>query len=218
MKQTDLLLKNAQDVWDAYLQHPFLQELGEGTLNKKKFEHYLIQDYLYLKDYAKVFCLGVIKSSDIEHMKMFYHGAGASMAETGIHLTYLEDFGHSIEDLEKQQVELTTESYTSYMLGIAVKGNIKEIVAGLLPCIWSYCYIGQHLRAYYQLDERHFYRNWIEAYSDQAFIDVCNSWIDFSNRLFEDATVQELERLSDIFRKASIYELQFWNMAYEEVE
>ena len=35
--------------------HPFVQELGAGTLSKDKFKFYLLQDYLYLLEYAKVF-------------------------------------------------------------------------------------------------------------------------------------------------------------------
>lgn len=45
---TDYLYENSKEVWDKYLEHPFLIELGEGTLDKEKFRKYLIQDYLYL--------------------------------------------------------------------------------------------------------------------------------------------------------------------------
>ena len=65
MKFTDYLFEESKEIFDAYLEHPFLKELGEGTLDKNKFREYLIQDYLYLKDYAKVFCQGVIKSNSM---------------------------------------------------------------------------------------------------------------------------------------------------------
>ena len=32
---TDYLYENSKEVWDKYLEHPFLIELGEGTLDKE---------------------------------------------------------------------------------------------------------------------------------------------------------------------------------------
>ena len=53
MKFTDYLFKETKEIFDEYLKHPFLKELGQGILDKEKFKDYLIQDYLYLKQYAK---------------------------------------------------------------------------------------------------------------------------------------------------------------------
>ena len=49
MKFTDYLFKETKEIFDEYLKHPFLKELGQGILDKEKFKDYLIQDYLYLK-------------------------------------------------------------------------------------------------------------------------------------------------------------------------
>ena len=49
---TDYLFNEAKEIWDGYLNHPFIREIGEGILNKDKFRRYLIQDFLYLKEYA----------------------------------------------------------------------------------------------------------------------------------------------------------------------
>ena len=56
MKFSEELFEEVKELWDRYLEHPFVKGIGEGTLDKEKFKKYLIQDYLYLKDYAKVFC------------------------------------------------------------------------------------------------------------------------------------------------------------------
>ena len=54
MLLSDYLFNESKDIWQSYLKHPFLVEMGEGTLDKEKFRKYLIQDFLYLKEYAKV--------------------------------------------------------------------------------------------------------------------------------------------------------------------
>ena len=51
------LKSKSAKVWEDGYNHPFVQELGNG-----KFKFYLLQDYLYLLQYAKVFATAVLKS------------------------------------------------------------------------------------------------------------------------------------------------------------
>ena len=68
---TDYLYESSKEIWDKYLEHPFLVELGEGTLDKEKFRKYLIQDYLYLIEYAKVYSMACVKSRNMRVLKKF---------------------------------------------------------------------------------------------------------------------------------------------------
>ncbi len=43
------LVDNSMDIWEAYLKHPFIIELQQGTLDIEKFKHYIVQDSIYLK-------------------------------------------------------------------------------------------------------------------------------------------------------------------------
>ena len=64
MTVTERLLKDTESIWAEYHQHPFVQGIADGTLDKEKFKYYMIQDYLYLLDYTKVFAIGVAKAKD----------------------------------------------------------------------------------------------------------------------------------------------------------
>ena len=68
MKFSQVLFEEVKGLWNEYLEHPFVKGIGEGTLDKEKFKNYLIQDYLYLKDYAKVFAMGVVKASTMKEI------------------------------------------------------------------------------------------------------------------------------------------------------
>lgn len=35
-------------MWDAFVHHPFVMAMGNGTLPLESFKGYIIQDYLYL--------------------------------------------------------------------------------------------------------------------------------------------------------------------------
>lgn len=212
MKITDVFYEDSKEIWQAYLQHPFIRGIGDGTLDQKKFEHYLIQDYLYLREYTKIFAMAMIKAEKMSDMQFFYRTAGSTMEdETAVHIQYLKRFGHKIEKLEEQQVDIVTENYTSYMQSICLKGNLKEIVAVVLPCIWSYSFIGQHL---IKGKEQHFYSEWIKSYGGIDFVNISNQWIDYTNHLCSQLSEKERQKLSLIFKKASLHELYFWDMAY----
>ena len=67
MTTTERLLNVSKEIWEAYHEHPFVKGIADGSLDKEKFKYYMIQDYLYLLDYTKVFAIGVAKS-DIKNV------------------------------------------------------------------------------------------------------------------------------------------------------
>ena len=220
MKFTDYLFEETKEIWNEYLTHPFIKEIGEGTLDKDKFKNYLIQDYLYLKEYSKVFCIGIIKSKTMEDMRFFYNSIQGTMNdETAVHIKCLEEFGVTSKGLENMKCNLVTSSYTSYMQALALTGELKEIVATIMPCIWSYSYIGKYLiETHGENLKINFYKLWIESYASQEYTDFTNAWIDYINKLFMNITEEEKEKLRDIFINSSIHEMKFWDMAYENIK
>lgn len=215
MKFTDYLINESKDIFEGYMNHQFIKEIGEGTLPKEKFLNYLIQDYIYLKDYAKVFCMGVIKADTMDEMKFFYKSiAGVLEAETDVHIEYMNKLGVDHKDAEHEEPNITTTSYTSYMNMIALTKGIKEITMTLLPCTLSYSYIGKELEKRYNNLENNYYSEWIQMYAGDEYTEFTNTWIDYTNELCKDLSDSEKEKLKDIFIKSSIYEMHFWDMAY----
>lgn len=218
MNFTECLFINAEEIWDEYLNHPFIKEIGLGNLDKEKFKQYLIQDYLYLKEYAKVFCIGITKAKSTKEMKFFYEAIKGIMEdETAVHIKYLRNFKIEPEYADKEKLTLINESYTSYMQSIALKGNLKEIAVAILPCTWSYNFIGNYLYKNYKKGiDQNFYKDWIEVYSAKDFDDFTLQWIDYTNDLCKNLSEFEKENLIEIFMKCSKFELEFWNMAYNK--
>lgn len=217
---TDCLFEGSKDIWEKYLNHLFIKEIGNGSLDKDKFKNYLIQDYLYLKEYIKVYCMGVIKSDTIKNINMFYESAnGILNDETATHIDYLKKFGEDISEIENYKYHKNNESYTSYMKSISMSGDFKEIIAVILPCTWSYSYIGKYIKEnYIEFEHDNFYKDWINTYSSEDYTKFTNKWIDYTNEVCKNLSDKEREKLISIFRKASIYELDFWDMAYEGSE
>ena len=77
---SERLRQAAAPIWEKCLRHPFVTAIGDGTLPVEKFQYFMLQDYLYLFDYAKVFALGVVKAQDRALMQTFAKNVDAILA------------------------------------------------------------------------------------------------------------------------------------------
>ena len=71
MTTVECLLEATKEIWESYNEHPFVKGIEDGTLDKEKFRYYIIQDFLYLEDYAKSFAIGIAKAKSIETTQIF---------------------------------------------------------------------------------------------------------------------------------------------------
>ncbi len=217
MQVSQYLYQNVQSIWEDCISHPFVQGIGRGTLERDKFRFYIIQDYLYLLEYAKVFALGVVKAYDEAVMREFSNAIQDILNnEMSIHNHYIRELQITQTELQNARPTLANKSYTSYMLAEGIKGSIKEVTAAVLACGWSYLVIAQNLSQIPNALEHAFYGHWIKGYSSKEF-QACVSWnINLLDFLTHASSKQEIEKLKDIFITTSKYEYMFWDMAYQK--
>jgi len=216
MKFSERLYEKLQPIWRQNHNHPFVQGMGDGTLEKEKFRFYMIQDYLYLIDYAKLFAIGAMKATNVQTMGKFAALLDSTLnEEMSLHREYAKKFEISEKELEKAQPSPTTLAYTHYMLHVGQSGTLAELVAALLPCMWSYWEIGKELSEKPGANNE-FYREWIEMYSSEEFGELATWCINLFDSLTEDKSEAELEKLEEIFLNTTRFEYMFWDMAYNE--
>ena len=206
----------AASVWEACLRHPFVTGIGDGTLDMEKFRYFMLQDYLYLFDYARVFALGVVKARDPELMRVFAANVDAILGgEMKIHRAYMKRLDITEEQVFSIKPALANLSYTNYMLSVAQTGGPMEIVASILACSWSYAEIGQALAAIPGAAEHPFYGEWIRGYASEEYAATNQALIELMDSLAADAGAEQLAYLTDVFVNCSRYELGFWDMAWD---
>jgi len=206
----------AASVWEACLRHPFVTGIGDGTLDMEKFRYFMLQDYLYLFDYARVFALGVVKARDPELMRVFAANVDAILGgEMKIHRAYMKRLDITEEQMFSIKPALANLSYTNYMLSVAQTGGPMEIVASILACSWSYAEIGQALAAIPGAAEHPFYGEWIRGYASEEYAATNQALIELMDSLAADAGEEQLAYLTDVFVNCSRYELGFWDMAWD---
>lgn len=211
---TDRLWQRVKPIWEAYLEHPFVKGIGEGTLDKEKFKHYMKQDYVYLIEYSRVFAIGSVKAPDLKTMTMFadlLHGT--LHMEMDLHREYAAKFGITNEELEATEPSETMTSYTSYMLNVAQLGGVENVIAAVLACAWSYNYIGKELAKWPGALEHEFYGDWVRMYSSDEFTELAEMCKRLINEYAEGKSEAELKRLEEIVVNTSKYEYMFWDMA-----
>ena len=66
----NLLKENHKKNWLLYTKHDFVNKLSNDTLKEEKFLNYLTQDYLFLIQFSKAWALAILKSDNLEEMKI----------------------------------------------------------------------------------------------------------------------------------------------------
>lgn len=212
------LKQKAIKVWEDGYNHPFVQELGAGTLNKEKFEFYLLQDYLYLLEYAKVFAMAMIKSDD-EKMLANLSSITKSIFvdEMQVHKLYMKEFGIVQDEVSSVKASLFNRTYTANMLATAQKGDLVETLATVFPCAWTYCEYAKRLKEDFKdCFENNFYKSWIETYSGDEFEQSFEWFYDAIDELVENKTDKEKRKIEEIFISSVEFEYMFWEMAYNK--
>ena len=210
------LRQAAAPIWEECLRHPFVTGIGDGTLGVEKFQYFMLQDYLYLFDYARVFALGVVKARDPKLMRTFAENVNAILGgEMNIHRAYMERLGITEDQVFAVKPALDNTSYTHYMLAVAESGGPMEIVAAILACSWSYAEIGQALAKRPGAADHPFYGEWVRGYASENYAATNQALMALMDELAKDATGVQFDRLEEIFVNCSRYELGFWDMAWE---
>ncbi len=215
MAFTDELYRAAKPIWDAQLEHPFVEGIGDGSLDPDVFQRWVVQDYGYLKEFSRIFAWAVAKAQRLESMGWYAQVLNLTLnTEMELHRSYAARFGVSAQELEEAEMWPTTRAYTDFLVRTAADGDMADLLAALLPCAWGYIHIGKALAQAAPPDDQR-YRDWIDQYASEEFAEA-GAWLRSElDREAEGATPEKRERLEHLFLLSSRYELRFWDMCWE---
>ncbi len=211
---TGELWHSIEDIYAEILGHPFLRGLTDGTLPEESFRFYVLQDALYLREYARALSLAGVRSSDEDTLVMFdEHSAGAITVERSLHEGFLNDLGVTQEEAKATEASPTTLAYTSFLLKTATIGDYPEVLGAVLPCYWIYERVGKALLERGSPNPR--YQKWIDTYAGEDFGALVEAVLNLSDSVFQDLNPAQKARVADTFRATSRYEWMFWDAAWK---
>jgi thiaminase/transcriptional activator TenA len=212
---TETLWADAEPIYAAILEHPFLIGLADGTLPESAFAYYVTQDAHYLRGYARALAVVGAKAPTHADAGMFgRHAAETVEVELALHAVLLPQLGIDPAAIDAEQPAPTTTAYSSYLLAAAYGGSFAEGLAAVLPCYWIYQKVGEALVGRGSPDRR--YQRWIDTYSGEAFADSVAQVLAVADRIGSDLGVDDELRARRHFVTTSRYEWMFWDAAWRQ--
>ncbi len=206
----------AGEDWRCYVEHDFVAALAKGSLPQNSFRHYLVQDYLFLIQFARAWALAAYKSDTLEEMRTAATAlTGILEVEMKLHVGFCAQWGLSEAQMQRQREAAATVAYTRYVLDRGMSGDLLDLQVALAPCIVGYGEIGARLLRTARLDGNP-YRAWIEMYGGpdyQAVAQAAIAALDDSAR--RRGGQARFDALAQTFTEASRLEAAFWQMALD---
>jgi thiaminase (transcriptional activator TenA) len=208
--------RGAAPDWDAYVRHPFVAGLADGSLPRAAFLHYLVQDYHFLIHFARAWALAVVKADTLDEMRAAAGTVDALVNhEMQLHVRTCAEAGIPEARLAQAQEAPETMAYTRYVLEAGFSGDFLDLMAALAPCVLGYGEIGARLVREASSDA---YRDWIGTYGGAEYQGLCRD----VGALIDGALAQRLgpgfaatprwARLGRRFADATRLEVGFWDM------
>ena len=211
---TNELWRSITSIYSEILAHRYLRGLTDGTLTEERFRFYVLQDALYLREYARALSLAGVRSPDEGALVMFNeHSAGAITVERSLHEGFLKDLGVTREEAEATKASPTTLAYTSFLLKTATLGDYPEVLGAVLPCYWIYWEVGKALLE--RGSPNVLYKRWIDTYGGEEFGTLVEAVLDLTDRVCEDLNPSQRAHVKEAFVATSRYEWMFWDAAWK---
>ncbi|KAK4925600.1 trifunctional hydroxymethylpyrimidine kinase/phosphomethylpyrimidine kinase/thiaminase, partial [Elasticomyces elasticus] len=95
--------KDVASAWHQYTHHKFVQALGDGTLPHETFKYYMIQDYLYLIQFARANALAGYKAKKLDDIAAAATIVTHIRHEINLHIDECKKFGLDQEAMEQYE-------------------------------------------------------------------------------------------------------------------
>ncbi|MCJ1961434.1 TenA family protein [Novosphingobium mangrovi (ex Hu et al. 2023)] len=213
MSFCDTIWQDVAPLRRAILDQPFLAELADGSLAPESFRHYMLQDSLYLAEYARALAIASARAPTATARLEFSDGAKVAVqVEQALHQAFFEKFGVTPAMAREAEPTPVCLGYTSYLTGLAATRSYEELIAGILPCFWVYWEVGCDIKP--RAASPNPYAAWIDTYADPAFGEATARVRALVDEAAANATPAIHAAMETAFRNATRYEWMFWDSAY----
>lgn len=206
------LKTDCQRDWETYTDHAFVNGMADGSLPQAAFRDYLVQDYLFLIQFARAYALAIYKGRSLTEMRSALEGLKAILdVEMDLHVRLCERWGLSPNDLEATPEKGETVAYTRFVLDAGNAGDLLDLYVALAPCMIGYGEIGRKLADKAKDDNP--YAEWINEYASDGYQALTAATIENLDVLASEMmTEARYPRLRSLFGTATRLEADFWQM------
>ena len=215
MNLSSELQESVDQLWERMVCHPFVIELGEGTLPLAKFKTYFEQDHLFIRAWTHLLCMGISKAPTFEDSRQISGFLdGVLRGEELLFQDFFRNEGIPPEQINNLEAMPTALAFNTYLLNLANHGTFYEIIAAILCVEWDYNDWAKRLVSAGSDPQNHYYKRWIELHAGpelSEFVSYLRDTLDTAQRI-------DKNNLRHIFRDCLRYEYLFFEMAYDGEE
>lgn len=218
---TSSLIRSSRVIWKEYVQHEFVVLLGKGTLPKENFLHFIKQDYLYLKYYARAYALLAAKSHAYAPISAAIDVVLSIVQESSMHMGYCAEWGITEDELINTPESPTLTAYGAFLIDTGMQGDSMKLVVALAACLLGYGEVGLWLKEEARAPdswvqwEGNPYLKWMEDYSGDVYQKAVKAGLEtLESRAAADAPSPI--RFADwqhVWERCTQLEKGFWDMA-----
>lgn len=212
MTLTQELRHKYHDLWHRMVTHPFVLEMGEGTLAVAKFRAYFLQDYMFVHDLVAMTSMGLAKAPTfLAANRLHQFLAGILNPENDLFVRAFAALGVSAEEAAAVRASPVTQAFGDFLVRTGLEGSFEDIVTVLYVTEGTYLDWGTQLLEAGKRPPHAMYREWIDLHGPQvlgAFV----KWL--SQHLDSAALGNHRPRIDRMFHTALRYEYLFWEEAY----
>ena len=145
-----------------------------GRCREPAFRHYLVQDYLFLIEFARAYALAVYKSPTLGDMR---EAAAVDVSDPrcrdGAAHQAVRRLGVVADEIETAPAAAETLAYTRYVLDTGMRGDLLALKVALSPCVIGYAEIATRLaKKDGAMADTNPYPVWIGEYAGDAYQEI----------------------------------------------
>ncbi|PAV23419.1 thiamin biosynthesis [Pyrrhoderma noxium] len=216
------LIRSNAEQWRKYVEHPFVIQLGKGTLPRECFVHFVKQDYQYLKYYARAYGMLIAKSRSFSTIAPSVDTLKNVLEESTKHREHCRlSFGISEEELETTPESAATAAYGASLLDAALHGDETKLIVTLAACLLGYGEVGLWLKSRASIQESGIvwkgnpYLKWMEDYSGPHYQDAVRIGLGIleDEARADPPSAKRFAEWKEAWNRCTLLETQFWDMA-----
>ncbi len=204
------------DQWEGMVNHPFVVEMGDGSLDIEKFRGYFRQDYVFCADLVKLTSIAIAKASPDYEAGKILNGFLTNFlsAENDLFLNGFHDLGVTAEQYHSTEANPVTQAFGDFMVRTALEGDLDDLVALFYVTEGTYMDWAERLINSGARPNNAVYQGWIDIHSPEVLGGVVDWFTERLNAAGERASAEKRANVERIFRTTLRYEYQFWEANY----
>jgi hydroxymethylpyrimidine/phosphomethylpyrimidine kinase len=218
---TSSLIRSSRVIWKEYIQHEFVVLLGKGTLPKENFLHFIKQDYLYLKYYARAYALLAAKSHAYAPISAAIDVVFSIVQESSMHMGYCAEWGITEYELINTPESPALTAYGAFLIDTGMQGDSMKLTVALGACLLGYGEVGLWLKEEAQAPnswvqwEGNPYLKWMEDYSGDVYQKAVKAGLEMleSNAVADAPSLTRFGDWKAVWERCTRLEKGFWDMA-----